>query len=331
MDITPEMEKMVNDIHENSMIADCHCDSVYNLLLPKEQYDFCKRNERGHVDLPRLKEAGMNIQVFALFVEPSFHPDRSLKRCLQLYEQLMNAFDNNKLEIELATSLGEIQEALHNNKIAALLAVEGGECLEGSLDVLRLLYRLGVRILTLTWNHRNQLADGVMESQSGGGLTTFGREVVKEMNRLKMIIDVSHLSEKGFWDVMELSDCPVIASHSNANSVFPHPRNLKDDQIKALAQKGGIMGINFYPGFIGSNKPGINSIIDHVDYLMNLVGRDFLCLGGDFDGIDETPEGLEDVSYLKNLTGQMFIKGYEKKDVKKIMGENFYNFILRNL
>ncbi|UNC93830.1 dipeptidase [Candidatus Contubernalis alkalaceticus] len=313
------------------MIADCHCDSVYNLLLPIEQYDFCKRNERGHVDIPRFKETGMNIQVFALFVEQLYHPDRSLKRCLQLYELLMSAFDNNNLEIELATSQGEIDNILNHNKIAALLAVEGGECLEGSLDILRLLYRLGVRILTLTWNHRNQLADGVMESQSGGGLTTFGREVVKEMNSLKMIIDVSHLSEGGFWDVIELSECPVIASHSNANSVFPHVRNLKEEQIKALAQKGGIMGINFYPGFIGSNNPGIHSIIDHIDYLTNLVGIDYLCLGGDFDGIDETPEGLEDVSCLNNLTSQLLIRGYEKRDVEKIMGENFYNFFQKNL
>ncbi len=331
MDFVAAVDKKIEEIHKKSIIADAHCDSVHNLLLPGSQYKFGKRNQRGHIDLPRLKEAGMNMQVFALFVEREFYPERSLKRCLELFELLMKTFEDNKLDIELATSPDKIEGILKQNKIAALIAVEGGESLEGSLDILRLFYRLGVRMLTLTWNHRNQLADGVMESQSNGGLTFFGREVVKEMNRLNMLIDVSHLSETGFWDVMDISESPVIASHSNAYSVCPHLRNLNDDQIKALAQKGGIMGINFYPNFVGSKTDGINRIIDHVDYITNLVGADYLCLGGDFDGINETPEGLEDVSFLKNLTGHLFLRGYKKKDIQKIMGENFYEFLKNNL
>ncbi len=331
MEFLYDLEKKAEEFHNNNIIADSHCDTVHNLLLPGHQYDFGTKNHKGHIDLLRLKEAGVNIQVFALFVEPEYHPERSLKRCLELYELLMKTFEIHREEIEPAFSSKQMDNIVEENKIAALLAVEGGEVLQGSLEILKVLYRLGVRILTLTWNHRNQLADGVMESGTNGGLTSFGHQVVEEMNKLKMVIDVSHLSEQGFWDVVENSRYPVIASHSNAHSVCPHMRNLKDEQIKALAQKGGIMGINFYPKFVGSKKEGLHRIIDHVDYVINLVGADHLCLGGDFDGINEAPEGLEDISCLKNLTGLLYLRGYNEREIQKIMGENFYNFLKKNI
>lgn len=331
MEFSYDLEKRVGEFLNNNIIADAHCDSVHNLLLSGHQYDFGKKNRKGHIDLPRLKEAGINIQVFALFVEPEYHPERSLKRCLELYELLMKTCELHREEIKPVFSSRQIDCMLEENKIAVILAVEGGEVLQGSIEILKVLYRLGVRILSLTWNHRNQLADGVMESGSNGGLTSFGHQVVKEMNRLKMVIDVSHLSEKGFWDVIENSLHPVIASHSNAHSVCPHIRNLTDEQIKALAQKGGVMGINFYPIFVGSKSEGLHRIIDHVDHVINLVGADHLCLGGDFDGIHETPEGLEDVSCLKNLTGMLYLRGYNEREIQKIMGENFYNFLKKNI
>ncbi|PKM82104.1 MAG: peptidase [Firmicutes bacterium HGW-Firmicutes-13] len=313
------------------MIADAHCDTVHRFFLPSDEYDFKNRNDSGHIDLPRLKEGGIKVQVFALYIEPEYNPDRSLKRCLILYDQLIRTLQDCREEIELVRSSDEMEDALKKDKIAAFISIEGGEALEGSLAVLRVLYSLGIRFLTLTWNHRNQIADGVGEKETGGGLTRFGREVIKEMNRLEMVIDVSHLSEAGFWEVMELSESPVIASHSNAAALCSHPRNLKDEQIKALADKGGLIGINFYPPFVGSQKADIPFLLDHIDHMVNLVGIDYIGLGSDFDGIKETLVGLEDVSKLPNLTHELITRGYNDKDIKKIYGENFLNFIKKNL
>lgn len=323
--------RLIEDFHKKAVIADTHCDTVHRMFLPSDEYNFKNRNHSGHIDLPRLKEGGVKVQVFALYIEPEYNPDRSLKRCLILYDQLVRTLKNCQEEIELVRGYEEMADVLKKNKIAAFISIEGGEALEGSLAILRVLYSLGIRFLTLTWNFRNQIADGAAENKTGGGLTRFGREVIREMNRLGMIVDVSHLSEAGFWDVMELSESPVIASHSNAAALCSHRRNLKDEQIKSLADKGGLIGINFYPLFVSRNKPDIPALLDHIDYIVNLVGIDYICLGSDFDGIRETVTGLEDVSKLPNLTYQLMKRGYNDKDIKKIYGDNFLKFVRKNL
>jgi len=324
------LEALVEEIHRESVIIDAHCDTVHKFLLSKNQYNFNIRNDTGHVDLPRLKESGIKVQVFALYIEPQYNPERSLKRCLELYDILIKTFNNSNNKIVIVTSAAEMEEALKQNKLAAFLSIEGGEALEGSLSVLRVLYRLGVRFLTLTWNHRNQIADGTGEGITGGGLTRFGRKVIKEMNHLGMVIDVSHLSERGFWDVLDLSEKPVIASHSNARSLCSHSRNFSDRQIKALAEKGGIIGINYCPPFVGE-EADISYLVNHIDHIVGLVGINHIGLGSDFDGIDTTIAGLEDVSKLPNLTYELFKKGYTKAEIKKILGENFFNFFYKIL
>ena len=185
-----------------------------------------------------MQESGVKIQFFALFpgISSSLSP---LKQILILGDFFWEQYENNPEKIKLITSSSDLVEVMESNKLGALLTVEGGEVLEGELRILRILYRMGVRSLCLTWNNRNEIADGVAE-RDARGLTDFGREVVKEMNKLGMIIDVSHIAEKGFWDVLELSDAPVIASHSNSRAVWDHPRNLTDEQIKGIAQKNGI-------------------------------------------------------------------------------------------
>jgi membrane dipeptidase len=166
------------------------------------------------------------------------------------------------------------------------------------------LYRLGVRLLTLTWNQRNQIADGIGESRTGSGLTEFGLKVIDEMNDLRMLIDVSHLSETGFWDVIKKSNDPIIASHSNCYALCPHLRNLKDEQIKAIADKGGVIGITFVP-------------------IVEKVGVDYVGLGSDFDGTDGLPLGLEGVDKIPNITEELLDRGYKEREIEKILGGNF--------
>ncbi|MBA7681825.1 hypothetical protein ES703_90166 [subsurface metagenome] len=233
--------------------------------------------------------------------------------------------EKNQDDISLVTNYNQIKEVNRAGKIAAILSIEGGEALEGDLGVLRVLYKLGVRLLTLTWNQRNQIADGIGESRTGSGLTEFGLKVIDEMNRLGMLIDVSHLSETGFWDVVKRSKTPIVASHSNCYALCPHLRNLKDEQIKALADKGGVIGITFVPNFLTQEKrkTTVEDVVKHIDYLVEKVGVDYVGLGSDFDGTGGLPLGLEGVDKIPNITGELLDRGYKEKDIKKILGENF--------
>jgi len=207
--------------------------------------------------------------------------------------------------------------------------VEGGEAIQEDLALLRMLYRLGVRSMTLTWNQRNAIGDGAAENPNGG-LSKFGLEVVAEMNRLGMLVDVSHLNWAGFWDVVKHSKAPVIASHSNARKLCNHPRNLDDDQIKALADNGGVMCITFVPAFLKpQNKRGasIQDIICHIDYVKKLVGPDHIGIGSDFDGTDEMPEGLENASKMPALAEALLLNGYRESEIEKILGGNILKLL----
>jgi membrane dipeptidase len=230
----------------------------------------------------------------------------------------------------LATNYDEIMKAIKNKKIAAVISVEGGEPLEGKIEVLRILHRLGVRSLTLTHFPRNELGDG-SGADSGSHLTKFGKEVVEEMNRFGMLIDISHLNETGFWDVIDLSREPIVATHSNCKALCNHHRNLKDDQIKALAEKGGVLNLSFCANFI-KNKVGIGNPetmrkvsiedwLDHLDHAVNLVGTSHVGIGSDFDGGCGFP-GLDDITKIPSLTKGLVSRGYSNQDIKKILGEN---------
>lgn len=175
----------------------------------------------------------------------------------------------------------------------------------------------------MTWNGRNELADGVGESETEGGLTRFGRAVVQEMNRLGMVVDASHLSEAGFWDVLEVSNQPVITSHANSRCICNHRRNLTDEQIRALAARGGVIGLTFYPDFIHPDQPSLEKLLDHMDHIISLAGVDCIGLGSDFDGIDQVTSGLEDISRLPAITEGRWRRGYREEEIAKILGGNF--------
>lgn len=309
-------------LHQGALVVDAHADTVLGIIKGRP---LGLRSRKGHVDLPRLREGGVNVQVFAHYIQGEYKPDRALPRFLELLDAFLTEVDANAQHITVVKTVAQLEEAVAQDKIAAVLAIEGGEALAGRLAVLRIFHRLGVRLIGLTWNERNDLADGVGESGTGGGLSRLGVAVVQEMNRLGMVVDVSHLSDAGFWHVMDVSSRPVVASHSNCRALCRHPRNLSDEQIKALARNGGVIGMNFYPPFVDDDarRATIERIVDHVEHIVQLVGPDHVGLGSDFDGIDSTPRGLEDVSKLPRLTEAMLRRGFSEAHIRKILGENF--------
>ena len=316
MNLTATQEERAIRLHERALVWDSHCDTLMDIAAGKRTLG--ERSSSGHLDLPRLEVGGVNVQIFAIYIDSVPY----LRRTLEFISAFYREAANNSDRIALATSIAEIEDIVSRGKIAALLSIEGGEALEGAPAILPCLYRLGVRALGLTWNHRNQLADGVEEARTGGGLTTLGVETVAQMNRLGMVIDVSHLAPAGFWDVLKHSRQPVIASHSNARGLYDHPRNLDDDQIKALANRGGVMGINFAPHFLGP-VGDLEAVLNHIDYIANLAGIDCIGLGSDYDGIASTPAGLEDVSQMPNITRGLVARGYSDTEIEKILGKNF--------
>lgn len=299
---------------------DAHIDTLLHLVHSGKSL----KEADGHVNLDKLRQGGVSAQVFAVFVEPDFYQGMALHRAMQMIDNFWEMIAEYPDYLAFAGSGREIQKIYRDGKIACLLAVEGGEVLQGSLANLRNLYRLGVRILTLTWNYRNALANGQTEGDQSGGLSPFGREVVAEMNRLGMLVDISHLNEPGFWDVLEISSDPIIASHSCARALRDHGRNLTDRQIRALADKGGVIGVNFYPGFLtDSGQASLDDVLNHIEHLMNVGGTDCVGLGSDYDGINAVPEGLQDCGMMQAIAAGLARRGHSQAVIEKIMGGNF--------
>lgn len=306
------------------LIVDTHCDTSAQLIATNSNL----YSNKLHVDLKRQLEAGRYVQFFAAFIDHGEFRGNEMRRAVQLIDKVYTEAEIYSEFVEICKCTNDINNTLGKGKVAAVLSIEGGEALEGELSALRTFYRLGVRCLGLTWNYRNELADGVGSAASGGGLTPFGREVIAEMNRLGMMIDVSHLSEKGYWDVIELSASPIIASHSNARAVCDHPRNLTNSQIEALKNKGGAMGLNFCPAFLNSSgKAAIEDIIRHIEHIAGISGEDHIGIGADFDGIDNTPEDLRGVQELNCLFDRLLALNYSQSFVEKLAGANYMRVI----
>ncbi len=314
---------LAKKINQKVTIFDGHCDTILSII--NKNRGLGEKSSIGHLDIPRMKEGGVNVQFFAAFIEEAYKPNASLKRTLQLIDCIYQQIEKNKQEISIATNYEQIKNTIDADKIAAILSIEGGEALEGDLGVLRMLYRLGVRLLTLTWNQRNQIADGAGESRTGSRLTEFGIKVVEEMNNIGMLIDVSHLSESCFWDVVKKSKSPIVASHSNCYALCPHLRNLKDEQIKAIADKNGLIGVTYVNDFLINKKreSTIKDVVEHINHLVKIVGLDYVGLGSDFDGTKKLPLGLEGTDKVPNITEELLNQGYKTKDIKKILGENW--------
>ena len=302
--------------------ADLHCDTITALYERKEE--LLKNNL--HIDINRLNKFNKPTQVFAIWLAKKYYKDafNITNIMIDFFEKEL---EKNKDYIKKIVSYNDI---LKDDKINAMLAIEGGESIEDNLNNIEHFYNRGVRIMSLCWNYENNLCYGAA-TQSKNGLKPFGKEAVKIMNSLNMVIDVSHLNEAGFFDLYKISKKPFIATHSNAYSICNHYRNLKDDQLKAIKDCGGIVGINLYPGFLNNeNKATIEDVFRHIDYMEKILGIDKICFGSDFDGIENTPKNIEDISKYNDLIFKIE-KIYGKDVAEKIAYKNFYNFIEKNI
>src|SRR5438876_1810260 len=232
---------------QQPIIVDGHIDTPQRMLDMKA--DISARLTDGHVDVPRMREGGLTAAFFSIWVDARYARGTAFQRALDLIGAVRALADTNR-DVELATTAADVRAAVARGHIAALMGVEGGHAIENSLERLDSLYRLGVRYMTLTWNNGNGWAGASTDPRRSGGLSPFGKQVVRRMNELGMLVDVSHVSDATFWDVIAVATRPVIASHSACRALAAHPRNLSDAQLRALARTGGVVGINFYPVFL---------------------------------------------------------------------------------
>jgi membrane dipeptidase len=314
----------VERVHRDSIIIDGHCDTLGDVIGKERRLG--ERSALGQFDLPRALDGGLTAQLTATYFDTDW-PGTAIHQTLQTIDAYYEELETYADLAMPAVCADDVLQAKELGKVALILSMEGAEGLAGDLSVLRIYYRLGLRVLGITWNRRNEAADGVGEIRTGGGLTHFGVELVQECNRLGIIIDIAHLARAGVQDVLELSELPVVATHANAYAVWPHPRNLTDAQLESIASKGGVVGVNALPHHLGSEDEmhgPLSLILDHIDHMVSVMGEDGVGIGMDFDGMGERrTEGMEDVSKLPNLTKGLVERGYTDEAINKILGDNF--------
>ena len=303
-----------------SKIIDTHCDTASKLLDIDGQLD----KNSCMVSAPMMREYESYVQFFAAYVEKSF--PNPMQRAVEILDKAKAEIKKNS--INLILSYEDLKNIIEKNAQGAVLAIEDARALCGSLAAVRFFYDYGVRAITLAWNDDNEVTAGV-GSENTAGLTDFGKKVVREMNRLGMIVDVSHITEKGFWDVLEVSHKPVMASHSNCYALCNHRRNLKDEQIKALVENDGVMCISIYPEFLERNpdEATAKSVVAHIKHAISLGAENNIGLGSDFDGIPTTTEEIKNVSGYKRLIQIMKDEGINDKIIDKITHKNIVNFM----
>lgn len=312
-------------------VIDMHCDTVTALSRTKESF----RNGDMHISLEKMREGHYLMQCFAVFIrlKGTKHPFR---KCNEFIDSFYRLMDENEDLIAPVTTVKQILENQEKGLMSALLTVEEGGTIEGDLEKLQYLYDRGVRMMTLTWNYPNELAyPNHMDRRpprpdTRHGLTPKGFEVIEKMWDLGMIVDVSHLSDAGIYDVFKVARKPIVASHSNARGVQDFPRNLSDDMILKLKENGGIMGINYCPDFISDSKENqIPDILRHIRYIRDLAGIETVALGSDFDGIP-TPVGMSDCTKMNDLYEALVSDGFSEKEIDMIFHENFLRVLRAN-
>ncbi|MFC5472094.1 dipeptidase [Cohnella suwonensis] len=309
-------------------ITDLHVDVICKLLdNPGAKWNATGAEAIFDATPERLAAGGIGLQAFALFLPEDLpsDPETVFRGADLFWSEVLTAKG-----MKLIRRSGDLEAARQENKIGALLSLEGADGLQGKLWVLRLLHRLGLRLLGPTWNHSNWACDGAME-QRGAGLTKAGRRLVTECEKLGILVDVSHLSDAGFRDVAEMASRPCFASHSNARSIVDHPRNLTDLQIQTLVSTDGIIGITFVPWFLTTEEPAtIDDVLRHVEHVCALGGETNIAFGSDFDGISRHVDGLSHPGQYPALA-EALLKRYPERLVEGFMGDNAYRFFAKNL
>lgn len=296
-------------------IVDAHCDTWLKLLESGSR-DFTKMD--GHIDLERLLASPVGIQVFALFTPPRWGEDRGLRHLFRLITLAREVMAAHPQSLRPVHSRADVD----GPGVGVLLAIEGLDVLGEDLDLLDLFFQLGVRSAMLTWNGRNRLADGATDQESKGGLSRLGRQVIRRMGELGMVVDVSHLAERAFWDVLEETGGPLMASHSNAKALCDHPRNLSDEQLKALGERRAVIGINFYSRFLTAEGDTTSEdLLRHMAHILDVAGPGAVGLGSDWDGIEAWPVDLPGVAGMALLAER--IRARFADLAPGILGDNF--------
>ncbi len=343
----PVTAEMVRQVHESATLIDLHNDVTSRTV---QGLDLARRQAETHTDTPRLKEGGVSAVFFAAYVSRQYVPTgRATLRLLEMIDTIRHDIAGRSPgDYLLALTADDIERAKRDGKIAALIGIEGGHAIDDSLRVLRAAYGLGARYMTLTHSNTNNWCDSSgdihqEDVKHHGGLTAFGREVVRDMNRLGMMVDVSHISDEAFWDVLETSAAPVIASHSSCRALTNIPRNMDDKMIRAMAEKGGVIHVNFGCEFLSQASADMNPYLNpaakvkklgnvpraslgdvtaHIAHVVKIAGIDAVGIGSDFDGVGCVPQGLASVSEFPNLTRALLEAGYSAADIHKIYGRN---------
>jgi membrane dipeptidase len=366
-------------LHEEAIVVDTHNDVLSTATLNGMDIG-TDLTGKTHSDLARFKKGGVDVQVFSIFCDEHFGVGSAFHQANREIDSLYAIAGRNPDKMQIVTDPAGLEQAVKHHKLAAMLGVEGGHMIENNMDYLDSFYRRGVRYMTLTWNNSTPWATSAMEETSKAfktspyGLTEMGKAVVRRMNQLGMMIDLSHVGEQTFWDAIHTTTKPIICSHSSVYALCPVFRNLKDDQIKAVGANGGVIQVNFYSGFLDSNYtsrmaqflkrhqsemdsmiaakapnyeineflsrkyPGetdslrapLSLLIDHIDYIVKLIGADHVGLGSDFDGIESPPRQLNDVTTYPLITRELLKRGYKPEDIKKILGGNFIRVFKAN-
>lgn len=354
-------------------ILDSHCDTPSQILRLR---DLSLDNELAQVDYPKLKKGNVDGAFFALYIPAQMDTDDAKSYLLRLLGGVKRTLAENPDKAALAVSMSQAVENKSKGLFSIFLGLENGSPLgdsEDSFELLQKLYDDGVRYITLCHSKSNQICDSCASTTpKWGGLSPFGKRLIAEMNRIGMLVDVSHISDSSFYDVLACSTKPVVATHSSCRSLAGHPRNMTDDMIRELAARGGVIQINFYPVFLDSDfasrlsssgiaergesieaefiadpaniekrqawnavqrellaleRPSYKLIADHIDHVVSLVGVDHVGIGSDYDGIEITPDGMEDVSMMPKLFDELRTRGYSEEDLTKIAGGNFFRVL----
>ncbi|HMF76327.1 MAG TPA: dipeptidase [Bryobacteraceae bacterium] len=330
-----KLDAQVAAITKSALLIDTHNDIPSFTVTGAD----IANSPKNHTDIPRLKQGGVGAVFFSVYVAATYvEGNHSANRTLQMIDSVQHdIIDHYPETFQQAFTAADIEKAHRKHKIAALMGMEGGHGIEDSPRLLRDYYRLGIRYMTLTHWNTNSWADSSGDInnpnvQHHNGLTPLGKEIVLEMNRLGMMVDISHVADKTFYDALETSQAPLLASHSSCRAVTDAPRNMTDDMLKKLAEKGGVVQININCGFISQKskdapasapvRATLADLVAHIDHARQVAGIDAIGIGTDFDGIECTPEGLDDVSKFPNLTRALLEKGYSVADIKKIYGGN---------
>ena len=316
-------------------VLDSHCDTPSQILRMR---DLSLDNMNAHVDFPKLKRGGVDGAFFALYVPASMDADpaRAYAYAMQLLRGVTDTLAANPSAAAFAISKDDAYANKSKGLFSVFIGLENASPID-NIGKVKTFYDNGVRYITLCHSSNNAICDSCApEVKTWGGLSPFGKEVVAEMNRLGILIDVSHVSDDTFYDVLKYSTKPIVATHSCCRALCNHPRNMTDDMIRALAAAGGVIQINFYPVFLDGGfkeelndlpRPSYKLIADHIDHVVSLVGVDHVGIGSDYDGIEVTPAGMEDISMMPVLFDELRSRGYSDADLEKIASGNFFRVL----